>query len=144
PAIGPLFLRRFMPALWTSLAFDSLSALTTLRHWSSIFFSCLILLSFNSVTIAQGGAAPVTKSFDFRNGAQGWQAGFADYPPATARKGSYDLLAKIGTLRAELGTRGTGSYFKGFNNSVDLLLFLRRVFVFSVALVEGRPYQIIF
>ncbi|PYS39458.1 MAG: hypothetical protein DMF71_15175, partial [Acidobacteria bacterium] len=72
-----------MPALRARRAFASRNALTLRTQYLSFGLLCLILLALNSVAQAQGGASPVSKSFDFRNGALGWQAGFADYPPAT-------------------------------------------------------------
>ena len=132
-----------MLAFWIRRGFDWLNALPTLRHWSSIFFPCLILVSFNSVTIAQGGASPVTKSFDFRNGALGWQAGFADYPPATDKDGAYELKAEIRALPPEIGS-GTGFYVQGDNHSDDLFMFLKRRLDPSDGIVAGQTYQITF
>src|ERR1043165_7257285 len=96
-----------MAAFWIKRGFDSLKAQTGLWHWAAVFFPCLILVSLNSVAIAQGGASSVTKSFDFRNGALGWQAGLADYPPATDKDGFYELKAEIRALPPEIGS-GTG------------------------------------
>jgi len=61
-------------------------ARTTFASISVLFF----IVAFNHVAFAQVTPAPITVSYDFRNGAQGWQACFADYPPATDN-GFYDL-----------------------------------------------------
>jgi len=52
-----------------------------------------VFVAFADVALAQGTPAPITVSYDFRNGAQGWQASFADYPPATDN-GFYELKAE--------------------------------------------------
>src|SRR6266571_4731200 len=104
----------------------------------------LVLITFTAVALAQGTPSPVSISFDFRNGAQGWQAGFADYPPATDKNGFYELLAEIRTLPAELGTSGTGFYIQGNNHSDDLFMFLKRRLDSSDGIVAGQTYQITF
>src|SRR6266513_1695923 len=71
------------------------------------------LISFAPVALAQVAPAPVSISFDFRNGALKWQAGFADYPPATDKNGIYELLAEMRTMPPELGVNGTGFYIQG-------------------------------
>src|SRR6184192_1463014 len=86
----------------------------------------LALISFAPVALAQGSPAPVSISFDFRNGALGWQAGFADYPPATNKNGIYELLAEMRTLPPELGANGNGFYIQGSNRSDDLFMFMKR------------------
>src|SRR2546430_15676422 len=101
-----------------------------------------IVLSATSSAFAQ--SATVSKSFDFRNGAQGWQEGFADYPPATDKTGFYELLAEIRTLPAELGTSGTGFYIQGNNHSDDLFMFLKRRLNAADGIVAGQAYQITF
>lgn len=101
-----------------------------------------IVLAATSYAFAQ--SATVSKSFDFRNGAQGWQAGFADYPPAMDKNGFYELLAEIRTLPAELGTSGTGFYIQGNNHSDDLFMFLKRRLDSSDGIVAGQTYQITF
>ena len=132
-----------MPALWTRHAFHSRLALTLSTRWFAIGFPTLILLTFNSVALAQP-APSVTKSFDFRNGTLGWQAGFSDYPPADDRNGFYELLADIRSLPPELGTSGTGFYVQGDNHSDDLFMFLKRRLDTADGIVAGQTYQITF
>lgn len=85
----------------------------------------VFFVAFSGVALAQGTPAPITVTYDFRNGAQGWQAGFADYPPATD-DGFYGLKAEIRSLPPELGINGTGFYIQGNNHSDDLFMFLKR------------------
>src|SRR6266498_2760930 len=133
-----------MLALWTRRAFGFLKALTSFKQWSSIVLPWLVLLAFNSVAFAQGGVSPVTKSFDFRNGSLGWEAGFSDYPPATDKDGFYELKAEIRSLPPELGVSGTGFYIQGNNHSDDLFMFLKRRLNSADGIVAGQTYQITF
>jgi hypothetical protein len=63
-------------------------------------------------------------AFDFRNGAQGWEAGFADYPPGEEQ--SYKLESGVRALPAGIEPKGTGYYIAGNNHSDDLFMFLKR------------------
>ena len=56
----------------------------------------------------------VSHSFDFRDGAQGWEAGFADYSPVTT---NMNLIAEM---------RSGAFFLGGDNRSDDLFMFLRR------------------
>jgi hypothetical protein len=86
----------------------------------------------------------VSISFDFRNGALGWQAGFAEYPPTTDKNGFYELLAEVRTLPPELGVNGTGFYIQGNNHSDDLFMFMKRRLNSADGIVAGQTYQISF
>jgi hypothetical protein len=103
----------------------------------------VFFVAFSGVALAQGTPAPITVSYDFRNGAQGWQAGFADYPPATD-DGFYDLKAEIRSLPPELGINGTGFYIQGNNHSDDLFMFLKRRLSSADGVVVGMSYEITF
>jgi hypothetical protein len=63
-------------------------------------------------------------SYDFRNGAQGWEAGFADYPPGAEQ--SYQLESGIRDLPPGAEPKGAGFYIAGNNHSDDLFMFLKR------------------
>ena len=101
-----------------------------------------LLITFSFRTLAQGTPAPVSVSFDFRNGALGWQAGFARYPPDTDRDGFYQLLAEIRSLPAELGVNGTGFYIQGNNHSDALVMFMKRRLSTDDGMVAGQTYQV--
>ncbi|HET9714249.1 MAG TPA: hypothetical protein VFP64_20345, partial [Pyrinomonadaceae bacterium] len=103
----------------------------------------VLLIAFSNVALAQGTPAPITVSYDFRNGAQGWQAGFSDYPPASDN-GFYDLKAEIRSLPPELGISGTGFYIQGNNHSDDLFMFLKRRLTSAEGIVAGQTYEITF
>jgi len=106
---------------------------------------CVILTTtFSSAVSAQENASPISKSFDFRNGALGWQADFADYPPATDRDDLYELRAEMRSLPPELGVSGTGFYFQGHNRSDDLFMFMKRRLNSGDGIVAGQAYQINF
>lgn len=119
---------------------DSRQALVLFRRLTT---TLLIIFSFTLTCLAQGTPPPVTVSFDFRNGALGWQAGFADYPPTTDN-GSYQLRAEVRTLPPELGVNGTGFFIQGNNHSDDLFMFLKRRLNSADGIVAGQTYQLTF
>ncbi|MGI9168112.1 MAG: hypothetical protein ACR2G5_17315 [Pyrinomonadaceae bacterium] len=113
--------------------------------YRSFYFAvCVFLTILSSAVSAQENASPVSKSFDFRNGALGWRAGFADYPPATNKDGFYQLLAEIRSLPPELGINGTGLYIQGSNHSDDLFMFMKRRLDTADGIVAGQTYQVTF
>jgi len=121
--------------------FDSRQTLIVLRRLTT---TLLVFISFTLTCLAQGTPPPVSVSFDFRNGALGWQAGFADYPPATDKNGFYELVAKVRPLPPELGVNGTGFYIQGNNHSDDLFMFMKRRLSSADGIVAGQTYQISF
>src|SRR5437588_1423031 len=105
---------------------------------------CMIGAGYNTSIRAQTRPSAVSASFDFRNGSLGWQAGFAEYPPATNTDGSYQLAAEMRNLPSELGVNGTGFYIQGINYSDDLFMFLKRRLTSADGIVPGQTYQINF
>lgn len=65
----------------------------------------------------------VTFDFDFNEGAQGWVAGFADYP--VGEEVFYELESDWGQLPAPLDSLN-GIYFSGNNHSDDLFMYIKR------------------
>jgi hypothetical protein len=80
----------------------------------------------------------ITRSFDFRAGASGWKAGFADYDPAVH---VIDAESGIRELPPELGA-GTGFYLAGTNASDDLFMFLKRRLGEADGIRPNRAYQV--
>jgi hypothetical protein len=71
-------------------------------------------------------AGVITRTYDFGQGDQGWQAGFANYPvDADSEPDFYKLDAGVRPLPTELGT-GTGFMIQGDNHSAELFMFLKR------------------
>jgi len=62
-------------------------------------------------------------SFDFRDGVQGWEAGFADY--YLGQELEMELEAGLRELPEEIG-EGTGFWLHGNNLSDDLFMYLKR------------------
>jgi hypothetical protein len=79
--------------------------------------------------------------FDFRQGAEGWEAGFAEY--ATEMEDMM-LEAEIRSLPSELGINGTGYYVQGMNHSDDLFVFLKRRLGPDDGVVPGQEYRVMF
>jgi hypothetical protein len=80
----------------------------------------------------------ISRSFDFRAGALGWKAGFADYDPAVH---VIDAESGIRELPPELGA-GTGFYLAGTNASDDLFMFLKRRLSVADGIKPNRLYQV--
>jgi hypothetical protein len=80
----------------------------------------------------------LSRVFDFRNGAMGWKAGFADYAPDVH---NIDAESGIRELPAELGP-GTGFFLGGTNASDDLFMFLKRRLKASDGIKPNRLYQV--
>ncbi|HEY3039897.1 MAG TPA: hypothetical protein VGJ66_14240 [Pyrinomonadaceae bacterium] len=129
-----------MKVLHTIAIFDLLQTLTVFNRLAIIL---LVLITFTPVAFAQETPQPVSVSFDFRNGALGWQAGFARYPPETDKNGFYELLAEIRSLPPELGN-GTGFYIQGNNHSDALVMFMKRGLSADNGIVAGQAYQVNF
>ncbi|WP_165246800.1 dockerin type I domain-containing protein [Paludisphaera soli] len=87
-------------------------------------------------------AESVTRSYDFAQGAQGWDADFADLP--TDANDSYELESGIRDLPDELGVDGTGYKLQSHNRSDDVFMFLTRKLTAADGVVAGQEYQVKF
>jgi hypothetical protein len=83
----------------------------------------------------------VRLEFDFRQGAQGWEAGFAEYAPEME---GMMFEAGIRPLPSELGINGTGYYLQGINHSDDLFMFLKRRLGIDDGMVPNQEYLLRF
>lgn len=79
--------------------------------------------------------------FDFRDGGQGWEAGFTEYSPDME---GMMLEGEIRPLPSELGINGTGYYLQGMNHSDDLFMFLKRRLGTDDGVVPGQEYRVMF
>ena len=86
-------------------------------------------------------SSSVRLEFDFRDGAQGWEAGFAEYAPEME---DMMLEAEIRSLPSELGINGTGYYVQGTNHSDDLFMFLKRRLGPDDGIAPGQEYRVMF
>jgi hypothetical protein len=77
--------------------------------------------------------------FDFGEGGQGWEAGFAEYSPDMA-----DMMLEEGirSLPSELGVNGTGYYIQGMNRADDLFMFLKRRLGAEDGIAPGQEYRV--
>jgi hypothetical protein len=90
-----------------------------------------------------GRSAPSGKvAFDFRDGAQGWQAGFADYPPGQEQ--FFQLQAGIRELPAGIEPSGMGYFISGSNHSDDLYMFLKRKLGQAEGVRPNTTYRLAF
>jgi hypothetical protein len=107
-----------------------------------LLLTCSIIVALSDSAFAQQSASPVNLSFDFSNGALGWQADFADYPPAYNRDNFYELQAELRNLPAEIDASRTGFYFQSNNHSDDLFAFMKRRLGPADGIVAGTRYQV--
>src|SRR4051812_31039302 len=87
------------------------------------------------------GARPLTVTFDFAAGAQGWSADFSDF---TTNVANLELDSGIRPLPAELGNARTGFFITGNNHSDDLFMFLKKRLGPGDGLVPGQRYRVAF
>lgn len=93
------------------------------------------------VNAACAEPSSVTLAFDFRHGARGWEAGFAEYSPEMQ---DMMLEAGIKPLPSELGINGTGYYLQGMNRSDDLFMFLKRRIGINDGVMPDQEYRVTF
>jgi hypothetical protein len=91
-------------------------------------------------------AQTIDINYNFRAGASGWTAGFADYPPHTDPNGTlYELRAGIRFMpRKTTRLPRLGFYIQGHNRSDDLFMFLKRRLTNEDGIVAGRTYRVEF
>lgn len=94
-----------------------------------------------TATQAAAVAQAIELDYDFRRGALGWTAGFADYPPNIGT--GYELDARLRFMPRKL-TRvlKRGFYFQGHNRSADLFMFLKRRLTTADGIAAGQTYRI--
>lgn len=85
---------------------------------------------------------PVSASFDFSQGTQGWVAGFADLPADP--NDSYELDSGLRPLPPELGTPGTGFLLQSHNRSDDVFMYLKHRLGAADGVVPNQDYEITF
>jgi len=83
----------------------------------------LLCLSGCGATGGPLGGSGQTFEFDFNNGAQGWVAGFADYP--VGEEAFFELDSGLRPLPAPLDQTRTGFFITGNNYSDDLFMYLK-------------------
>lgn len=96
----------------------------------------------------------VVLGWDFRDGAQGWKADFADYSLANTQifdgqgnvtsTDALRLRSGVEPLPSELGIDGTGYYISGSNGSDNLFMFLSKGLTAANGLVPGMRYDLSF
>lgn len=91
-----------------------------------------------------GSPAPATRTlrFDFDEGEQGWEAVFADYPPANAE--IYELEAGLRPLPETVASDKRGYMLRGSNRSDDLWMSLVRRLTVEDGLSPDTRYRVHF
>jgi hypothetical protein len=84
-------------------------------------------------------SSSVRLEFNFCDGAQGWEAGFAEYAPEME-----DMQLEAGIRPLPSGLEIAGYYLQGMNHSDDLFIFLKRRLESDDGVVPGQEYRIKF
>jgi hypothetical protein len=92
--------------------------INSVRVGSAVLFASFVACTSDTVEPPRPGL-----DFDFSDGAQGWAAQFADYPPGD--DAFYELASGYRRLPAPLNTR-SGFFISGNNHSDDLFMYLKR------------------
>ena len=90
---------------------------------AALLLACALTASCASTEEEEQEAAETEFSFTFEDGAEGWTAGFADYP-VDFDPSIYELDS--GHRPLPDGLEGHGLYIQGHNRSDDLFMFFKR------------------
>jgi hypothetical protein len=87
-------------------------------------FCCFGLLQGCNLEINSGSSnQPIAFEYDFESGAQGWTAGFSDYPSDYEDLSIYELASGVMSLPTD--STKHGFYLAGHNRSDDLFMFIK-------------------
>jgi hypothetical protein len=123
----------------------SSGAIAKLTIQAGIVLLITPLLAACGAGMSPGTQTPVMDpraSYDFRDGAQGWEAGFADYPPGEEQ--SYELESGVRDLPPGAEPGGTGFYIAGNNHSDDLFMYLKRKLGPAEGVQPNATYRLAF
>lgn len=112
-----------------------------MRGKRNLIIGVVIVVGVIIYGVVSALSSSVRLDFDFRDGAQAWEAGFAEYSPEME---GMMLEAEMKPLPPELGINGTGYYVQGMNHSDDLFMFLKRRLGRDDGIVPGQEYRVIF
>jgi len=107
----------------------------------NLLIAVVVVVGLIIYAVVTGISSSVRLEFDFRQGAQGWEAGFAEYSPEME---DMMLDAEIRALPSEAAINGTGYYLQGMNHSDDLFMFLKRRLATDDGVVPGQEYRVMF
>jgi len=107
----------------------------------NLLIAVVVVVGLIIYAVVTGISSSVRLEFDFRQGAQGWEAGFAEY---SREMEGMMLEAETRALPSELGINGTGYYLQGMNHSDDLFMFLKRQLGSDDGVVPGQEYRVMF
>lgn len=99
----------------------------------------LLLLAVLGACENEDQPAPMTLTYTFEDGPEGWSGNFADYP--IDQEASYDLHFGYSTLPSPLDESQGALMITGNNHSDDLFMFIKRKIT---GLSPGRRYTLAF
>jgi hypothetical protein len=101
--------------------------------------ACAVLAACGDRGPTQPSNDPITFSFDFNAGEQGWIADFVDFP--TDREGDVGFVSDHRSLPPPLDGAGKALYHEGLNLSDDLFMYYKRQ---VDGLEPGASYRVTF
>ncbi len=107
----------------------------------NLLVAVVVVVGVIIYVVATGISSSIRVEFDFLQGPQGWEAGFAEYGPEME---GMMLEGEISPLPSGLGINGTGYYIQGMNHSDDLFMFLNRRLGTDDGVVPGQEYRVMF
>ncbi len=91
---------------------------------TKMVFSLLLLIGILGCSDETEEPGPITFTYEFDAGTDGWTAGFADYPAGDEE--FYELTHQQSTLPAPLDETNGAYKMSGNNHSDDLFMFIKR------------------
>ncbi|WNG44372.1 PEP-CTERM sorting domain-containing protein [Archangium minus] len=108
---------------------------------SSAVCAMAVATSFVAVQTEAQAAAPVSVSYTFAQGTQGWTAGFADLPTDYVQTGIYNTAFGWGTIPDQSsGVRGL--LLQSTNRSDDVFMYITKKIDASVGLAPNKQYTV--
>lgn len=97
---------------------------SAIEGMKKMIFSLLLLMGVLSCSDKTEEPVPITFTYEFDAGTEGWEAGFADYP--VGEEEFYELSYQHSTLPAPLEETNGAYKMRGNNHSDDLFMFVKR------------------
>ncbi|WNG33891.1 PEP-CTERM sorting domain-containing protein [Archangium violaceum] len=103
-------------------------------------FTMALAASVVSVQAVAQTSAPVSVSYTFAQGTQGWTAGFADLPADYVQQGIYETAFGWSAIPDQSGVRGL--MIQSHNRSDDVFMYITKKIDASVGLAPNKQYTV--
>lgn len=103
-------------------------------------FTMALAASVVSVQAVAQSSAPVSVSYTFAQGAEGWTHGFADLPTDYVQQGIYETAFGWSAIPDQSGVNGL--MIQSHNRSDDVFMYITKKIDASVGLAPNRQYTV--